>query len=61
MDKNDLRLQIDKQILYFTIPITILMLICSSTGILHPKLYSKETTDWMSQCIGQDISNMFFN
>ncbi|AKN34158.1 membrane protein [Clostridium carboxidivorans P7] len=60
MDKNEFKLQIDKYIIYFTIPIAILMVICSSIGIWHQKLYSKETIDWLSQCIGQDISNVFF-
>lgn len=49
----------DKNILYFTIPIVILIALCSSIGIFYQQLYSKETLDWLSQCIGQDISNLF--
>lgn len=60
MNKNNFQLQADRHILYFTIPIIILMTICSGIGIWHQTLYSKETLDWLSQCIGQDISNMFF-
>ena len=50
----------DKDILYFTIPIVILIAICSGIGIWYGKLYLKETVGWLSQCIGQDISNLFF-
>lgn len=50
----------DKTLLYFTIPIVILIAICSSIGIWYQNLYSRETIDWLSQTIGQDISNLFF-
>ena len=50
----------DKNILYFTIPIVILIIICSGTGIWYDKLYFRETVGWLSQCVGQDISNLFF-
>lgn len=50
----------DNNILYLTIPIVILIVICSSLGIWNQKLYVKETIDWLSQCVGQDISNLFF-
>lgn len=50
----------NKNILYFTIPIVIFVVICSSIGIWNDKLYLNETVDWLSQCIGQDISNLFF-
>lgn len=50
----------DKNILYFTIPIVILIATCSGIGIWNQKLYLKETVGWLSQCIGQDISNMIF-
>ncbi|AGK96988.1 hypothetical protein [Clostridium pasteurianum] len=50
----------DKTLLYFTVPIVILIAICSSVGIWYQNLYSRETIDWLSQCIGQDISNLFF-
>ncbi|BBE31155.1 hypothetical protein OSSY52_12960 [Tepiditoga spiralis] len=50
----------NKIILYFTIPITILILIVSSIGIWHQNLYFRETADWIAQCIGQDIANVFF-
>ena len=50
----------DKSILYFTIPIVILITICSSIGIWYDKLYIRETVGWLSQCVGQDISNLFF-
>jgi len=50
----------DKSLLYFTIPIVILIATCSSIGILVQQFYSKETMGWLSQCIGQDISNLMF-
>jgi len=50
----------DKSLLYFTIPIVILITTCSSIGIWVQEFYSKETVDWLSQCIGQDISNLLF-
>lgn len=46
--------------LYFTLPIVFLILICSGIGILKPNFYIKETTDWIAQCKGQDVSNIFF-
>lgn len=49
----------DKSRLYLTIIIVILIATCSSIGIWHEQLYTKETIDWLSQCIGQDISNLF--
>lgn len=45
--------------LNFTLPIVVLIAICSGIGFFNQELYSKETTDWLSQCIGQDISNLF--
>ena len=45
--------------LYFTVPIVFLMLLCSGTGLLQPGIYSRETPDWLAQCMGQDISNIF--
>lgn len=55
---NSNNFEYDKSIIYLTIPIVILIAICSSIGIWDQKLYLKETLDWMSQCIGQDISNL---
>ena len=49
----------DKTLIYLTILIVILIVTCSSIGIWHEQIYSKETVGWLSQCIGQDISNMF--
>ena len=45
--------------LYFTIPIVFLMLLCSGMGLLQPDIYKRETADWLAQCMGQDISNVF--
>lgn len=49
----------DKTLLYLTILIVIFIATCSSIGIWHEQIYSKETVSWLSQCIGQDISNLF--
>jgi hypothetical protein len=49
----------DKGILFFTFPIGLLIMISSCFGILHPSIYSKETTDWYAQTVGQDFSNLF--
>lgn len=51
--------RMDKGILLFTLPIGILIVISSCFGILHPSIYSKETTDWYAQTVGQDFSNLF--
>lgn len=42
----------------FTLPIVILVAICSGIGVFHQSLYSKETIDWLAQCVGQDLSNL---
>lgn len=60
MTNNHPKTKTDAALLYFTVPIVILIAICSGIGIWYPHLYSKETIDWLSQCIGQDISNLFF-
>lgn len=49
-----------KYFLYFTMPIVLLILLCSGIGILNPDLYQRETPDWLAQCTGQDFSNVFF-
>src|SRR5665648_1186340 len=36
------------------------MVTCSTIGIWYQKLYSRETVGWLSQVIGQDISNIIF-
>ena len=59
MNDKGVKVKDDTSILYFTIPIVILMVTCSSIGILNQGLYSKQTVDWLSQTIGQDISNIF--
>lgn len=46
--------------LYFTLPIVLLILICSGIGILKPDFYKGETADWLAQCVGQDFSNVSF-
>jgi hypothetical protein len=46
--------------LIFTLPIVLLILVCSGTGILQPDFYGKETSDWIAQCMGQDFSNVFY-
>lgn len=60
MSDNNSKFNHDKYILYFTIPIVLLMVTCSSIGIWYQKLYSRETVGWLSQVIGQDISNLIF-
>lgn len=60
MTNSNLKTKTDETLLYFTVPIVILIAICSGIGIWYQNLYSKETIDWLSQCIGQDISNLFF-
>jgi hypothetical protein len=36
------------------------MTISSATGIWQQNFYFRETTYWLVQCVGQDISNLFF-
>lgn len=59
MNNTSIKVKDDTSLLYFTIPIVILMVVCSSIRILNQELYSKQTVDWLSQTIGQDISNIF--
>lgn len=59
VNDTGIKVKNDKSLLYFTIPIVILMLTCSSIGILNQTLYSKQALDWLLQTIGQDISNIF--
>lgn len=59
MKKISVNTKEDKTLLYLTILIVILIATCSSIGIWHEQIYSKETVGWLSQCIGQDISNLF--
>ncbi len=52
--------QSNKIIFYFTVPIIMLIAVCSGIGVASPaSIYSKETSDWLLQCIGQDYSNLF--
>ena len=60
MNNTGIKVKVDNNLLYFTILIVILISTCSSIGIWHQNLYVKETVDWLSQVIGQDISNLFF-
>lgn len=59
MNEIGVKVKDDTSLLYFTIPIVILMVICSSIGILNQELYSKQALDWLLQTIAQDISNIF--
>lgn len=59
LDNISVKPRDDKILLYLTILIVILVATCSSIGIWHEQLYSKETVNILSQCIGQDISNLF--
>ena len=59
MNNTNIKLKNDKFLLYITILIVILVALCSSIGIWHEQLYSRDTLDFLSQCIGQDISNLF--
>lgn len=49
----------NKTLLYLTILIVILIATCSSIGIWHEQIYARENANILSQCIGQDISNLF--
>lgn len=60
MEKINSQLGKDRNFLYLTVPIVILMAICSAIGIWRQNLYFRETADWLAQCVGQDISNLFF-
>lgn len=57
---NNFGFKTDRYILYFTVPIIILVSLCSSIGIWNETLYFRETANWLAQCVGQDISNLFF-
>lgn len=60
MNNTSIKPKDEKNLLYLTILIVILIITCSGIGIWHQKLYFKESLDWLSQVIGQDISNVFF-
>lgn len=48
-----------KMIPLFTLPLAILVIIISLTGILLPDTYIQETPNWTVQAIGQDIIDLF--
>ncbi|MCO7125852.1 hypothetical protein NIE88_08715 [Sporolactobacillus shoreicorticis] len=50
--------QTDKGILFFTVPVAVLMVTTSCFGILCSDVYAKETISWYAQTIGQDLSNL---
>lgn len=59
MNNTNIKTEDNKILLYLTILIVILVATCSSIGIWHEQVYSMETVGSLSQCIGQDISNLF--
>lgn len=46
-------------LLALSIPLALLILLASVTGLVVPGFYSLETPNWQAQSIGQDIVNLF--
>ncbi len=49
----------DRNIVYLTIPLAILMAIACSAGLFFENTYSRETASYAAQGIGQDAVNLF--
>lgn len=45
-------------VLYFSLPVVLLIVITSLGGLFFPGTYSRETTDWVAQAVGQDIIDL---
>lgn len=48
----------DKTIVYFTVPMLLLVLVTSLGGLLYEGMYARETSVWTAQAIGQDIIDL---
>ena len=48
-----------KNIVIYTFPLTVLIVIASVLGILFENIYSKEAPEYAAQGVGQDIINLF--
>jgi hypothetical protein len=46
-------------ILYFTLPLVMLVIIVSYAGLFNPDTYKKESPNWQAQALGQDIIDLF--
>src|SRR5690348_6527039 len=44
--------------LWFTIPIAVLALAGSVTGLLVDRVYAHETSEWAGEGMGQDVANL---
>jgi hypothetical protein len=42
----------------FTVPIMLLLSVCSAIGIAVPNFYGREAPEWAAQTIGQDLANL---
>lgn len=56
--ETDTQVRADRTFLFFTIPTAVLIFVCSGIGVFYQNLYVMETTDWLSQTLGQDLSNL---
>jgi hypothetical protein len=48
-----------KNIIALSLPQCVLIIIVSYVGLLTPDFYSKETLNWQTQSIGQDMIDLF--
>ena len=48
-----------KNIIALSLPLCVLIIIVSCVGLLTPDFYSKETLNWQTQSIGQDMIDLF--
>lgn len=48
-----------KVILWISIPLTLLIILTSSVGLLTPDFYAQETLNWQAQSLGQDAVDLF--
>jgi hypothetical protein len=55
MDTNNQR----KTTLALSLPLAVLIIIASCVGLFTENFYSKETTNWIAQAIGQDAIDLF--
>ncbi|WP_122261359.1 hypothetical protein [Ornithinimicrobium cerasi] len=47
-----------RSVLAWSVPISLLVLVCSVAGLTDPRVYAQETVNWATQARGQDVGNL---
>lgn len=51
-------MEMGKFILFVSVPLTVLVVLVSLTGVFTPDFYHQETLNWQAQSVGQDLINL---